>query len=401
MITEFLSRRFITLISNFDVEYKRYFFNLVDFNDKLIGILGHRGVGKTTFLLQYLKNLDLPLSKKLYFSADSIETSDVSLFEIADDFSKNEGEILVIDEIHKFPNFERELKQIYDFLPLKVIFSGSSAIGLENSKADLSRRAVLYRVNGLSFREFLELKTRIYFKSYKLNEILKNNIDIAYEILQKIKPLKLFKEYLKYGFYPFYFENPATYFNKLEETINVVIESDLPFAFGIDVKNTVKLKKLVKLICMSEPFEINITKLAQRMEIDRATLYQYINYLNLGNIFNILKSKAKGDSIFMKPEKIYLHNTNLNYCYCENQKIGTIRETFAVSQLVYFYDLEYPRNGDLIVDGKYAFEIGGKNKDFSQLKEKGKRIKDGYLILDDVEVGGEGKIPIWLLGFLY
>ena len=172
----------------------------------------------------------------------------------------------------------------------------------------------------------------------------------------------------------------------------------MPFVFGIDVKNTIKLKKLVKLICGSEPFEINITKLAQKMEIDRATLYQYINYLNLGNIFNVLKSKTKGDSIFVKPEKIYLNNTNLNYCYCENQKIGTIRETFAVSQLIHFYDLEYPAKGDLIVDNKYTFEIGGKNKDFSQIKT----IKENaYLIIDDIEVGNKNKIPIWLLGFLY
>jgi hypothetical protein len=397
-ILDSLTERFVTLLSNFDIKYKRYFFDLVDFNDKLIGILGPRGVGKTTFLLQYLKSLDLPIGKKLYFSADSIETSDISLFEIADSFAKNDGKILVIDEIHKYPNFKKELKQIYDFLPLKIIFSGSSAITLENSKIDLSRRAVLYRVNGLSFREFLELKTGKKFKTFKIEEILNNHIDIAYEILQEIKPLSFLKEYLQKGFYPFYFENPNTYFNKLEETINVVIEADLPFVFGIDIKNTIKLKKLVKLICGSEPFEINITKLAQKMEIDRTTLYQYINYLNLGNVFNILKSKTRGDSIFVKPEKIYLHNTNLNYCYCENQKIGTIRETFIISQLVYFYDLEYPARGDLIVDKKYTFEIGGKNKDFSQIRE----IKENaYLILDDIEAGNKRKIPIWLLGFLY
>jgi predicted AAA+ superfamily ATPase len=392
---DYLTGRFITLISNFNIEYRRYFFDLVDFNDKLIGILGPRGVGKTTFLLQYLKDLDLPISKKLYFSADSIETSDASLFEIADIFAKNDGEILVIDEIHKYPNFEKELKQIYDYLPLKVIFSGSSAVTLENSKSDLSRRAVLYRIKGLSFREFLELKTNKKFKTFKIEEIVNNHTDIVYEILQEIKPFKFFKEYLQKGFYPFYFENPNTYYKKLEETINVVIESDLPFVFGIDTKNTIKLKKLVKLVCESEPFEINITKLAQKMEIDRSTLYQYINYLNLGNILNILKSKTRGDSIFAKPEKIYLHNTNLNYCYCEEQKIGTIRETFIVSQLIYFYDLKYPRKGDLIVDKKYTFEIGGKNKDFSQIKE------NGFLILDDIESGNRRKIPLWLFGFLY
>ncbi len=395
---DYLNELFITLLSNFNIQYKRYLFDLVNFNDKLIGVLGPRGAGKTTFLLQYLKDLDLPLDKKLYFSADSIKVSDVTLFEIAKDFAKNDGAVLVIDEIHKYPNFEKDLKQIYDFLPIKVIFSGPSAVTLENSKSDLSRRAVLYRINGLSFREFLELKTKNKYKTYKIEEILHNHTEIAYEILREIKPLKLFKEYLQNGFYPFYFENPNTYFKKLEETINVVIETDLPFVFGIDVKNTIKLKKLVKLICQSEPFEINITKLAQKMEIDRATLYQYISYLNKGNIFNILKSKTRGDSIFVKPEKIYLHNTNLNYCYCEEQKIGTIRETFIISQLIYFHDIEYPKKSDLILDKKYIFEIGGKNKDFSQIKDYSDA---GYLILDDIEIGSKRKIPIWLFGFLY
>ncbi len=395
---DYLNELFITLLSNFNIRYKRYLFDLVNFNDKLIGVLGPRGAGKTTFLLQYLKDLDLPLDKKLYFSADSIKVSDVTLFEIAKDFAKNDGAVLVIDEIHKYPNFEKDLKQIYDFLPIKVIFSGPSAVTLENSKSDLSRRAVLYRINGLSFREFLELKTKNKYKTYKIEEILHNHTEIAYEILREIKPLKLFKEYLQNGFYPFYFENPNTYFKKLEETINVVIETDLPFVFGIDVKNTIKLKKLVKLICQSEPFEINITKLAQKMEIDRATLYQYISYLNKGNIFNILKSKTRGDSIFVKPEKIYLHNTNLNYCYCEEQKIGTIRETFIISQLIYFHDIEYPKKSDLILDKKYIFEIGGKNKDFSQIKDYSDA---GYLILDDIEIGSKRKIPIWLFGFLY
>ena len=175
----------------------------------------------------------------------------------------------------------------------------------------------------------------------------------------------------------------------------MVIESDLPFVFGVDAKNTIKLKKLVKLICQSEPFEINITKLAQKMEMDRATLYQYISYLSQGNIFNILKSKTRGDSIFVKPEKIYLHNTNLNYCYCDGQKIGTIRETFIVSQFIYIHDIEYPKKGDLILDKKYIFEIGGKNKDSSQIKD------GGYLILDDIEIGSKRKIPMWLFGFLY
>ena len=394
-IFEILQERFFHLLTELFITYKRYFFNHIDFNDKLIGILGARGVGKTTFLLQYLKESIIPLEKKLYVSADSIELSDVSLFELANYFYKRGGELLIIDEIHKYPDFEKHLKQIYDVLNLKVIFSGSSALILEHAKTDLSRRAVIYRVNGLSFREFLELKTGLSLKSYSLKEILLNHLDISFEIVDKIKPFEHFYEYLKSGFYPFYFENPKTYLRKLEETINIVIEADLPFLFKIDFKNIIKLKKLVKLICLSEPFKLNLTKLSERIGINRATLYNYLHYLELGNIFCIIHAKSKGDSIFSKPEKIYLDNSNLYYCYCEKQNKGTIRETFVVSQLKNKYQLSYPKKGDLIVDGEYLMVIGGKNKDFSQIKD------EGYLILDEIEIGRDRKIPLWLIGFVY
>ncbi len=395
MVLDLLLERSALLLTKFNITYKRYFYKKIDFNERLIGILGARGVGKTTFLLQYLKEVDIPLQKKLYISADSIELSDISLFDLAKDFEKLGGKTIVIDEIHKYPDFEKHLKQIYDFLDIKVIFSGSSAIKLEHSKADLSRRSILYRVNGLSFREFLELKTGLSYRSYTLDDIILNHTEIASQIISQIRPFEYFKEYLKAGFYPFYFENPGTYLLKLEETVNTVIEVDLPLIFGIDTENILKLKKLVKLICSSNPYELNITKLAQRIEIDRKTLYHYIEYLRLGNIFNLLKPKAKGDSIFTKPEKIYLNNTNLYYCYCENQNVGTIRESFVVSQLKDIHSISYPHNGDLLVDEKYIFEIGGKNKDFSQIKN------EGFLILDDVEIGVGRKIPLWLFGFLY
>ncbi|UOD35688.1 ATP-binding protein [Deferribacteraceae bacterium V6Fe1] len=392
---DFFNERFVLLLSSLDIQYKRYFFNKIDFNDKLIMILGARGVGKTTFLLQYLKEISLPLNKKLYISADSIEMSNLSLFELAKEFAAKGGKILAIDEIHKYPDFARQLKEIYDFLDIKVLISGLSALRLEHAKADLSRRAVRYKVNGLSFREFLELKTGKQLKSFSLEEIFENHVEIAYNILKSIKPLEYFKEYIQYGFYPFYFENPNTYYKKLEETINVVVESDLPLIYKIESKNIIKLKKLIKLICFSEPYELNLSKLAQKIEINRHTLYRYIEYLNSGNILTSLKPNVKGDAIFTKPEKIYLNNTNLNYCYCEERKIGTIRETFVVSQLKNFYNLNYPKKGDLLVNNQYLIEIGGKNKSYSQIGD------NGYLLTDDIEVGHDRKIPLWLIGFIY
>ncbi|WP_458700496.1 ATP-binding protein [Sulfurospirillum sp. 1307] len=380
-----------------EIKYKRYFFQEVDFTEKLIGLIGARGIGKTTFLLQYLCSLDIPEDKKLYFSVDSIATSNMKLFDIAEDFSNLGGKVLVIDEIHKYKNFEIELKEIYDFLDIQVIFSGSSAIVLEHKKADLSRRAMIYRLKGLSFREFLELKLDKTFPSFNLDDILQHHTKIARDITKKIKPLEYFKEYLKVGYYPFYFETPNSYCIKLEETINTVIESDLPIIFNIEPSNIHKLKQLTAYICTSKPYELNITALAQKIGLNRKTLYQYIHYLSLGNIFSRLEAKSKGDTVFSKPTKLYLNNPNLNYCYCQEKEVGTLREEFFLNMLSLNHKLLYPKKGDFLVDEKYIFEIGGKDKSFKQIKD----IANSFVVADDIEIGFANKIPLWVLGFLY
>jgi predicted AAA+ superfamily ATPase len=377
--------------------YKRYFYHSIDFNEKMIGIIGARGTGKTTATLQYLDSLELPFEKKLYFSADSIILSNIRLYDIADEFSKSGGKVLVIDEIHKYKDYEYDLKEIYDFLDLQVIFSGSSAMQLEHKKADLSRRAMLYRVQGLSYREFLELKLNKNFKSYTLDELLQNHIAIANEITNEFKPFEFFKEYLSSGYYPYYFENQNTYGLKLEETINTVIESDLPIIFNIEPQYIQKLKQLTSLICLSKPYELNITELASRIGINRTTLYQYIEYLSLGNVFYSLKAKAKSDNVFSKPSKLYLNNTNLSSYYCSSSDIGATRELFFASQLRVNHTLNYPVKGDFIVDDKYTFEIGGKDKGFSQIKD----MLSSFVVADDIEVGFGNKVPLWLFGFLY
>ena len=394
---EQLHKNFIQYLNSQKQTYKRYMWDAINHNDKLIGIIGARGVGKTTYILQYLNELDIPIHKKLYISVDNIEIANVSLLDIAEKFSSLGGKILAIDEIHKYKNFEIELKQIYDMYDLKVIFSGSSAIKLEHSKGDLSRRAVLYRVNGLSYREFLEIKLDRKFAIYKLEDILENHLDIVYDDFKDFKPLEYWKEYLEYGFYPFYFQNQDSYNIKLNETINTVIEVDIPSLFSIRYENIINLKKLAKYICESKPFKLNIKELSGKIGVDRDTLYQYMEYLNRGKIFNILRSKTKGDNIFLKPDKIYLNNTNLNYSYCNNQNIGMIRETFFANQLNTMYKILVPNKGDFLIDEKYTFEIGGKNKGFEQIKD----IPDSFVVADDIEIGFGNKLPLWLFGFLY
>jgi predicted AAA+ superfamily ATPase len=377
--------------------YKRYFFKDLNFNSKLIGIVGARGVGKTTFLIQYLKELDIPYSKKLYISAEFINVN--SLFEIAKAFYKEEGEVLVIDEIHKIKNYEIELKKIYDLLDLKIIFSGSSALQIDNSKADLSRRAVIYTVYGLSFREFLELKHDIKLPSFTLEDILDKHIDIAYEMLQKFNLVLNFKEYIKYGYYPFYFEDKDIYLLKLNQTISTVLEVDIPSIFPIEYQNILNLKKLISFICKSLPYTPNIKELLQKMGMGEnyKGLYRYLYYLNSAKILNIINHKTKGDNIFSKPDKIYLNNTNLHYAYCKEQSIGTIREAFFASMLIKDYKLNLAKKGDFLVDEKYILEVGGKKKGFKQIKD----LPNSFIVADDLEIGSKNKIPLWLFGFLY
>ncbi|RLA60836.1 MAG: hypothetical protein DRQ78_09195 [Epsilonproteobacteria bacterium] len=376
---------------------KRYFYDYIDHSDKLIGLVGARGVGKTTYILHYLKNLDVPMKKKLYLSADDIMLSGEKLVEIAKIFSARGGQVLAIDEIHKYKNFEIDLKQIYDMLKIKVIFSGSSAIQLEHAKADLSRRAVVYRINGLSFREFLEFKKDIKLKIYTLKEILESHMDIAFDVKQKLNPLEFWDEYLQYGYYPFYFENPDKYSIKLQETINTVIEVDIPSVFKIKYEYIVNLKKLVKLICSSEPFKLNITEISAKIGIDRDTLYLYLEYLHRGKIFNVMRSSSKGDGIFTKPDKVYLNNPNLHHAYCEKTARGTIRESIFVALLQVEHQLSVPKKGDFLVNERYTFEVGGKSKGFKQIKN----MPDSYVVSDEIESGFGNKIPLWLFGFLY
>lgn len=376
-------------------DYKRYLHDIVDFNQKLIGIIGARGVGKTTFLLQYLKANKLPLSKKLYFSADAVDLD--SLFDIAFEFSKEGGELLIIDEIHKYKNFEIELKKIYDMLSLKVIFSGSSAIRLDHSKGDLSRRALLYHMRGLSFREFVELKKSIKLPTLTLEEIFDNHIDKAYELNALFKPFEFFQEYLKYGYYPFYFEDKESYLLRLQETINTVIEVDIPSLFPIEYDKIINLKKLIRLVCQSKPFKVNIKELSTKIGIsDYQTLYKYLEYLKRGKILNLLRAKTKGDNIFLKPDKIYLGNTNLHYSYCDEVEIGTIREVFFMSMFEE-KSLSIATKGDFLIDESYLVEIGGKTKSYKQIKD----IPKSYIVSDDIEVGSGNKIPLWIFGFLY
>lgn len=376
-------------------KYRRFLHNHIDFSQRLIGIIGARGAGKTTLLLQHLQESE---QKTLYIIADHPQVALNGLFAIADEFQKLGGECLVIDEIHKIKNFEVDLKLIYDsFFSLNVIFTGSSAIHIDSAKADLSRRAMMYRLPVLSFREFLELQTKKEFKSYSLEEILKSHEKIATKILTSIKPLEYFKTYLKIGAYPFYIESKSAYTAKLLNSSMQVLQSDLPMIYTIGYDKINAFKKMMSMLCLSEPNELNISKLCGAIELNQRTVYKYLWILQSAGLIRLLGAKSNGVSIISKPEKLFLDNTNLFSIFCNEPKIGTIRETFFASALSYTHKLDYPKNGDFMIDERYTFEIGGKNKTSKQIKN----VKNSFIASDDIEIGANDKIPLWLFGFLY
>jgi predicted AAA+ superfamily ATPase len=379
-------------------EYKRFLYTQIDFNERLIGIMGARGAGKTTLLLQYLKE-QTNAKETLYLIGDHPLVASEGLYAIADAFQKVGGKVLIIDEIHKVKDFEIALKLIYDsFFELQIIFTGSSAVALDHAKADLSRRAIIYTLPVLSFREYLELETGTIFKSYTLNEILKDHTQIAIDILSHVKPLAYFDSYLNEGAYPFYKDGKGSYIQKLLVATMQVLSTDLPSIYSIEHDKINSLKKMLIMLCRSEPFDINISKLCGAVELNQKTLYKYLGILQAAGLIRILGAKSSGVSIISKPEKLYLGNTNLFNIFCDTPKNGTIRETFFASALSYRHSLNYPKDGgDFIVDDTYIFEIGGKGKNKKQIKD----IGNSFIVSADMEIGTVNKIPLWLFGFIY
>ena len=386
------------LQKSFNIDYKRYLYHTIDFNDKMIAVFGARGVGKTTLLFQYLKELQEQGNNALYISLDYPFLSGIDLIELVEEFVESGGEYLLLDEVHRYEAFASHLKTIYDLFDIKVIFTGSSATSILNAKSDLSRRVTLYHLNGFSFREYLEVRYQLSLEHYTLEEILNNHIKITTSVVNnRFDILKAFKAYLKRGYYPFYFDKKSSYYQNLLNTINLTIDLDLTSLGLIEQKYTYKLKKLLEVICESKPFEVNYSKIATMAEISRVKLYDYISYLNDGQMLLLIDENITGLKKVQKPAKIYLNNTNLLYAYCEETEIGTVRETFFANQVASCCLLHISKQGDFILSKKYRVEIGGKEKSFDQIKD----IPDSYVVADDIVIGIGNKIPLWLFGFLY
>ena len=396
---EVLIQRFYEKYAQTNVNSIRDFEKKVDWNNRVIGLKGSRGVGKTTLLLQHIKKNYKPSNKILYTSLDHFWFAENRLYHLADIFYKKGGEILFLDEVHRYPDWSVELKNVYDdFSDLKIVFTGSSLLHLEKSRADLSRRAVLYNMPGLSFREFLNFQTNNSFPTYTLQEIVNNHVEIAVSVLEKLKPLEFFQDYLNYGYYPFYLENIGSFHQKLGETVHTVLEVDIPQFESIQTSHILLLKKLLQIISSSVPFKPNLQSLSQRSGISINTLKKYIYLLGRADIISLLHADSKGIGNLSKPEKIFLQNTNLMYNLAgKNQNIGNLRETFFLTNLKEVGTVKAAKTSDFFVNDRYTFEIGGKGKKQNQIKN----ISDSFIVKDEIETGNDNIIPLWLFGFLY
>lgn len=390
------------VIKNQNIDFKRFLYSKIDWNDRLIGILGARGTGKTTLVLQYANYLQQEdqRQKVLYASLDDIYFSANGLVEFAEEFEKQGGETLILDEVHKYPNWAREIKNIYDFQRnLRIIFTGSSIIDMIKENADLSRRAIFYDLPGLSYREYLKITGIADFDAVDFKELLHHHESIALDISSQFKPLAHFPDYNKFGYYPFFNENPNTYHIRLEQIIRLALEIDLQFIEGIDTQNIRKLYQLLFILSQSVPFTPNISKLSQKIGLTRNTLLLYLNYLEKAKIIFGLKAGGKSTSILQKPDKIYLENANLGYAISKQEvNLGNERETFFMNQITNSgMEISLPKYGDFMVNQEYIFELGGANKSKAQLENQA----NSFVVAGGIEVGYQNKIPLWLFGFLY
>lgn len=386
---------------------KRYLYERIDWNERCIGILGARGAGKTTLMLQHVSERYGASDRALYISVDSPYFQAHDLFEFAREFHQMGGEALLVDEIHKYTDWSVHVKAIYDSFPgLKVVFSGSSLLQITKQKADLSRRAIIFNLHGLSLREYINFTLAKEFPVYTLEEILSDHQRIAGDICKEIKPLRQFRDYLQGGYYPFFLEGESFYKFKVREVINHILEVDLPFVNRIEPRQISKIKKLLYLLAVGVPFVPNIAKLAEATDISRPRLYEYLEKLQDARLLNLVRSQGRGYEVLTKPEKILLENSNLMYAIAEEVNTGSLRELFFVNQVrnsgtihpqLIESAVELSGRGDFIVKGQYTLEIGGKGKGFKQISG----VENGFVVADDIEAGFKNKLPLWIFGFMY
>lgn len=393
-----LHAKYLRKLAAVDMTFVRYLYAQINWDVRMIGIKGARGVGKTTLLLQRIKLAFSDPNEAFYVSLDDFWFQKHTLDELAQWLNSRGVTHLFLDEVHKYPKWSQALKNLYDDYPeIQVVYTGSSMLEIDHSKADLSRRQTLYTLNALSFREFLAFEGVLQRPALTLEEVLHNHTVKAMEITKEVKVLRYFDDYLRRGCYPFYKESGDDFLLRLDETAQVVMEMDLPAVEDVTYQTIQKAKALLMIIAKNVPLEPNIQTLVNELETTRDLCLKLLYALDRACLLMLLNDEPKSYKHLVKPKKIYLGNTNLMYAFSPSADVGTRRETFFMNQVGAVAEVVMPKKGDFKVNGRYLFEVGGNAKTFDQIAN----IPDSYLAIDDIETGFGNRIPLWMFGMLY
>jgi len=385
-------------IAKVDLRFKRYLYSQINWKARIISIKGARGAGKTTMLLQHILENYEDIDQTLYASLDNLWFATHSLMELVDWADRHGISRLYLDEVHRYELWSQSLKNIYDDYPdMSIVYTSSSLLVLDNATVDMSRRQTPYTLYGLSFREYLELEGIFKTEAISLDDVLMHHVKKAMNIVGRIKVAPLFEAYLAHGYYPFYRESLEDFPSRLRETVTVVIDSDLPAVENVTYETLQKTKKLLMIISEHVPFEPTMSELWRQLSTDNESGLKMLYALDKAQVLALLTAKTNNYKSLSKPDKIFLSNPNLMHVLCPKVDKGNERETFFISQLRVLHDVRYPKQGDFLIDNKFLFEVGGKNKTFEQIAD----VPNSYLAVDDTEVGSGCRIPLWMFGFLY
>lgn len=386
------------LLEATDLTFTRYLYKEINWDNRFILIKGQKGVGKTTMLLQHIKRTFANTSQALYVSVDDFWFATHTLLELADFHYAHGGTHLFLDEIHKYPGWEQQVKNIYDSYPaLHIVVTGSCMLKLENLQADMSRRARQYTLFGMSFREYLLLEGVAELPALTLDDILENHFMRASAIAATIRVLPHFERYVRMGYYPFYREAGDGFNERLQQVVNTILESEIPAVGDVEYESIRKTRLLLGVLAEHAPFTLNVSNLSSALSLSRNTMLKLFELMEKAALIRRLYAAKMGMGVLVKPDKILFDNTNLMYALSGTVDAGTLRETCFASMLASDHTMVMPQQGDFVVDGNILFEIGGKGKKFTQIKD----VPRSYVVADQIEVGMGNKIPLWLFGFLY
>ena len=385
-------------IAKVNLKFKRYLYSQINWKARMIGIKGARGVGKTTMLLQHILDNYEDIDQTLYVSLDDLWFASHNLMELVDWADRHGLSRLYLDEVHRYKSWSETLKNIYDNYPdMGIVYTSSSLLAIDNAKVDLSRRQTPYTLYGLSFREFLDFEDVAHISPIPIETLLRDHVKQAMKITKNLKVAPLFEAYLKHGYYPFYRDVGDDFPIRLREIVSLVIENDLPAVENISYETLLKVKRLLMIISEHVPFEPNMSELWKQLSTNNELGLRMLYSLDKAQILSLLTSKTKSYKYLSKPDKIFLNNPNLMHTLCPTVEIGNERETFFNSQMSVAHEVKFPQKGDFLVNDRYLFEVGGKNKTFDQIKD----IPDSFLAVDETEVGFSNRIPLWMFGMTY